>query len=132
MKQLDVFEPPMCCSTGICGQNVDSNLVQFAADIEWLKGRGVVVRRFSLSQDPQAFMNEPGVLKAVSFEGTHCLPLLVRDGKILSHGTYPTRDQLAVLTGLARTDPLTVVDDASATASCCTPSQGAKAGCCSR
>src|SRR6185437_1760197 len=114
MKQLDVFDPPMCCSTGVCGVDVDATLVRFAADLEWLKASGVTVRRFNLSQEPQAFMNEPEVLKAVSSDGTHCLPLLVADGKLLSRGAYPSRDQLAVLTGVRKVNPLAIVDDRSA------------------
>jgi hypothetical protein len=30
--RLDVFDPAMCCSTGVCGPEVDPQLVQFAAD----------------------------------------------------------------------------------------------------
>ena len=139
MKTLDIFDPPICCSTGVCGEDVDINLVRFAADLEWFKAAGVTVRRFSLSQDPQAFMNEPEVLRAVSSKGTRCLPLVVVDGKIVSQGSYPTRDEVAVLSGL--TQPTATVsgrskrvlrigsaDAAPAKARCCTP---ANSGCCS-
>lgn len=142
MKTLDVFDPPMCCSTGVCGEEVDSNLLRFAADLEWLKAGGVAVRRFSLSQDPQAFMNEPEVLTAVSSKGTQCLPMVVVDGKIVSRGSYPKRDELARLTGLKQTAPaggarpnrslpVGSTDAAPAKANCCTPAKSGKSGCCS-
>ena len=46
MKTLTVFDPAMCCSTGVCGSDVDQVLVDFSADVQWLKERGVQVERF--------------------------------------------------------------------------------------
>ncbi len=37
MKTLTVFDPAMCCSTGVCGSDVDQVLVDFSADVQWLK-----------------------------------------------------------------------------------------------
>ena len=31
MTHLQVFDPPMCCSTGVCGPQVDPELPRFAA-----------------------------------------------------------------------------------------------------
>ena len=59
MKKMVVFDPPMCCSSGVCGPVIDPTLPRFAADLSWLVGQGVVVERYNLSQQPQAFaMNE--------------------------------------------------------------------------
>lgn len=55
MNELLVFDPALCCSTGVCGPEVDPALVSFAADLEWLRTRGVQVRRFNLAQEPGAF-----------------------------------------------------------------------------
>lgn len=44
---LEVFYPPMCCSTGVCGPKVDTKLVQFSADLEWLKARFFIPRQAS-------------------------------------------------------------------------------------
>ena len=35
--RLVFFDPPMCCSTGLCGPSVDDRLVQLQADIEAMK-----------------------------------------------------------------------------------------------
>lgn len=43
MKTLTVFDPAMCCGTGVCSSDVDQALVDFSADAQWLKGRGVQV-----------------------------------------------------------------------------------------
>ena len=48
MTRLQVFDGPMCCSTGVCGPTVDPRLAQVAADLEWLKTQGVQVERFNL------------------------------------------------------------------------------------
>ncbi len=59
MSKVQVFDPPMCCSTGVCGPQVDPALVRFAADLEWLKASGVEVERFNLSQDARRLRREP-------------------------------------------------------------------------
>ncbi|MDH3390414.1 MAG: arsenic metallochaperone ArsD family protein, partial [Desulfobulbaceae bacterium] len=33
MSGIEIYDPPMCCPTGVCGPNVDPELVQFAADL---------------------------------------------------------------------------------------------------
>ncbi len=55
MKTLTVFDPAMCCSTGVCGSDVDQVLVDFSADVQWLKSRGVQVERYNLAQQPMSF-----------------------------------------------------------------------------
>ena len=63
MTTLEVFDPPMCCSTGVCGPEPDDRLAQFSADLDWLKRRGIPVRRYNLSQEPAAFINQPEVAR---------------------------------------------------------------------
>ncbi len=55
MPVVRVFDPPMCCSTGVCGPSVDPDLARFSADLDWLKKEGVRVERYNLSQEPGAF-----------------------------------------------------------------------------
>ena len=52
--KIDVYDPPMCCPTGVCGTDADDVLARFAADLDWLARQGVQVRRYNLSQEPQA------------------------------------------------------------------------------
>lgn len=94
-ERVQVFDPPMCCSTGVCGPAVDPVLPRFAADLAWLKAQGVMVSRFNLSQQPGAFVANNVVKAAIAGEGVDCLPLVLVDGRIVSRRTYPTRDQLA-------------------------------------
>ncbi|HEX7487789.1 MAG TPA: arsenite efflux transporter metallochaperone ArsD [Anaeromyxobacteraceae bacterium] len=100
MAKVQVFDPAMCCSTGVCGPEVDPALVRFAADLEWLKTNGADVERFNLSQEPAAFVANTAVAAAMR-TSDDALPLLLVDGKIVSQGSYPERGALAELAGIA-------------------------------
>lgn len=93
--KIQVFDPPLCCATGICGPAVEPKLVQFAADLEWLAKQGVEVERFNLSQQPRAFDDNPAVKSALEQEGNDALPLTLVDGAVACQGKYPTREMLA-------------------------------------
>ncbi|MBF0374535.1 MAG: arsenite efflux transporter metallochaperone ArsD [Alphaproteobacteria bacterium] len=110
-KTLDVYDPAMCCSTGVCGPQVDPALVAFAADLKWVAEQGVTVRRYNLGQEPQAFAANPAVVKELE-AGLDRLPIIAVDGRIVSTGIHLSRDQLAAKLGLVK--------------SCCSP----KSGCC--
>jgi hypothetical protein len=97
MPKLQVFDPAMCCSTGVCGPSVDPALPRFAADLEWLKSKGLQVERYNLAQAVAAFTSNPGVKAALNSRGSKCLPLLLLDGNIVAEGAYPTREELASL-----------------------------------
>ena len=100
MKKLEVFDPAICCSTGVCGPKVDPALVQFAADLHWLRNQRIAVERYNLAQQPQAFVANAVVKAALNEYGNACLPLILLDGAIISKGAYPARDELARLTGI--------------------------------
>jgi arsenite methyltransferase len=100
VTRIEIFDPPMCCATGVCGPSVDPVLPRFVADLHWLANQGVSVTRYNLSQDPQAFATNSDVKAALTSTGNACLPLILVDGQIASQGVYPDRKQLAALTGL--------------------------------
>jgi hypothetical protein len=91
---VEVYDPAMCCSTGVCGPDVDDSLADFANDVKWLKSQGVVVNRFNLGQEPEAFKMNPSVLSRLQKAGTECLPLILINGEMASEGGYPDRRQL--------------------------------------
>ncbi|MGA7181293.1 MAG: arsenite efflux transporter metallochaperone ArsD [Thiobacillaceae bacterium] len=124
MKKLEVFDPAMCCSTGVCGVDVDPVLAQFAVDLKWVEEQGVSVQRHNLGQEPQAFAANPGIVKEME-AGMDRLPVLVVDGSIVSTGRYPSRVQLAQVLGLPGDGPGKKLIGIAA-APCCSP----KSGCC--
>ena len=100
MKRMEVFDPPMCCSTGVCGPTVDPALVQFASDLHWVANQKIAVERYNLAQQPQAFAADAVVKDALRTYGNECLPLILLDGTVVSKGSYPSRQQLANIAGV--------------------------------
>ncbi|MBV1896175.1 MAG: arsenite efflux transporter metallochaperone ArsD [Rhodobacteraceae bacterium] len=103
MKPITVYDPAMCCSTGICGAEVDQTLVNFAADLDWLKSQGVTVTRINLSQDPAAFAANEAVKAVLESSGVDGLPVVMSGDQLQSSGRYLTRSELATLAGIACT-----------------------------
>ena len=93
MKTLQVYDPPMCCSTGICGPDVDPDLVNFAAMLSQLANAGVKVERYNLGQQPMAFAQNAAVKEMLQKEGVEVLPLMFLDGEVCMKGRYPTHDE---------------------------------------
>jgi len=100
MHKIEIYDPPMCCPSGVCGPDVDPKLVQFAADLEWLKGKGVIVERYNLAQQPDKFASCKQVIDAMALAGDLCLPLILVNCKIVSRNTYPKRNELARFAGV--------------------------------
>jgi hypothetical protein len=94
--KIEIYDPAMCCPTGVCGPSVDPKLTAFAADLNWLKEQGVEVERFNLAQQPQAFA-ESAMVAGELQNGTECLPLVLVDGEIVARSFYPDRAALAQL-----------------------------------
>ncbi len=125
---IRVFDPAMCCSTGVCGPSVDPEVARFAADVDWLQKQGATVERYNLAQQPAAFAETPAV-KAALARGTDVLPLVLVGDRIAVEGAYPSRETLTALAGVV----VRKLDVAPATSTgCCAPSAGAKSktGCC--
>ena len=110
MTAIQVFDPAMCCSTGICGPAVDPKLVRFAADLDWLSSQGVSVERFNLAQQPAAFAADADVRRELEAHGEGALPLLKVNGAVQSIGAYPTRAVLAGWAGIAAPTPSIFTD----------------------
>jgi AhpD family alkylhydroperoxidase len=105
MKTIQIYDPAMCCSTGVCGPQVDPVLVRFAGNLKWLQDQGVEVHRFSLSQNPAAYVENELVKAALTEKGEAALPLVLVDGKVVASGQYPEREQLAAWSGLETKEP---------------------------
>jgi len=144
MAKLSVYDPPMCCSTGVCGPDADDRLAKFAAALDWAKRNGAEVERYNLGHQPGAFAGNPMVKGLLDTDGMACLPLVLLDGKIMAKGDYPSLEaigaHLAMDAGSDRVAdaqqertagepccgqaPTTTATTAPASA-CCTPAQTA-------
>ncbi len=101
--KLEVFDPAMCCSTGVCGPNPNPALAPFAADLDWVAAQGIAVRRYNLGQEPGAFVEHEAVKKLLQDQGEAALPIVMANGAVRSTGRYPSRSELGGWLGLAAT-----------------------------
>lgn len=116
MSIIHVFDPALCCSTGVCGVEVDQQLVSFSADVDWAKHNGAQIDRFNLAQQPMAFAENLLVKAFLERSGAEALPLILVDGEVALAGRYPTRTELARWAGIQQSD-------APAETGCCPGSQ---------
>ena len=114
MKKIQVFDPALCCSTGVCGVEVDQQLVNFSADVAWAQENGALIERFNLAQQPMAFAENAVVKGFLERSGQEALPVILVDGELALAGRYPTRGDLARWAGI--TQP---VAEAKPASNCC-------------
>ena len=127
MPKLEVFDPPMCCPSGVCGPSPNQILPRFSADLEWLRNQGVTVERFSLSQQPDVFARHVTVTGELVKWGNKCLPLILVDGNIVSRGNYLNRSELAKFVGIESDETGGTVPPKR---SCCGGGSGSSSNCC--
>ena len=101
MTRLQIFDKPLCCSSGVCGPDVDPALVTFSADLQWLERQGVEVQRINPAHQPTLFAASELVREELKRHGSACLPVVVVNDAVVSRGVFPTRNQLAGWTGIA-------------------------------
>ncbi len=118
MKKLEIYELALCCSTGVCGVDVDQTLVNFAADVDWAKQHGALLERFNLAQQPTAFAENPVVKRFLERSGQDALPLILVDGEVALAGRYPNRAELARWAGMTSADT-----ESTASGGCCSGSR---------
>jgi hypothetical protein len=131
MKALTIYDPALCCPTGICGVEIDQNLVDFAADLAWLKSEGIEVKRINLSQEPALFAENEQVKTILQESGVEGLPVILADNELQSFGQYPDRVKLAQMAGVPAAQ--TVGQASAPAAGCCGQNDGAvkpSSGCC--
>lgn len=122
--KIEIFDPAMCCSTGVCGPSVDPELVRMQENLRQIAKQApqVKVERYGLSSDPQAFVAHAGIGELLKNEGPHCLPVVFTDGKLVSKGKYPSDAELLAL--LKQAGHEVVLGEKKKVSSCCGP------GCC--
>lgn len=108
MRQIDVYEPALCCSSGLCGTDVDQALVDFNAALTTLEKEGITVTRRNLASAPTDFATCEPVRAYVEVAGTDGLPVTVVDGTIVATGSYPQVDQLRQFAGVSLEEKTTL------------------------
>ncbi len=99
---IQIFEPALCCNTGICGSDVDAALITFSSDLSYLVSKGIDITRHNLANDPVAFAENQTIKSFLEISGSESLPLTLVNGTTVLTGRYPTRDQLERYAGTSK------------------------------
>lgn len=91
---VELYDPPMCCPTGLCGPSLDQALLDVSEMIQSLENDGISVERYQMTSHPQKFINNNEVMRLVHEEQLEALPIIVVHGKIIKNGAYPTLDEV--------------------------------------
>jgi len=92
-KKIIIYDPPMCCSSGMCGPNPDQALINLQDILAKVRKLGVEVERFIITQSPEKFKENQAVIKIIQEQQLKALPITVYNGKIVKTGAYPTFEE---------------------------------------
>jgi hypothetical protein len=124
MKKMIIFEPAMCCSTGVCGPSVEPELLRISTVISNLKNNGMLVERYNLTSNPQIFVDNKEINRMLNTNGIDILPVTMVDGNVVKIKVYPTDEEICKHLGVSEKYLKGTV--AKITRGC-----GCKDGCCS-
>lgn len=132
MSKIEIFEPAMCCETGLCGVSVDPELLRISTAINTLRQNDIVVERYNLSGAPQAFVDNQLINDFINKYGAENLPVTLLDGKVKAIGHYPSNkdftkwlDLPAEVLGVSEDDDCCCCDE-----DCCCDEGCCDEGCC--
>jgi len=91
---IEIFDPPLCCPTGLCGPVLDTTLVDLADAVSTLTAEGHTVVRHIMTSDPQAFMRNRTVYDLIKTRQLEVLPITVVRGQVVKTSAYPSLDEL--------------------------------------
>ena len=89
-KQIIIFDPPMCCSSGVCGPDPDATLIDFQDIFTKLKQSGIDIERYVITQSPEKFKENPQIIKLIQEQQLKVLPITTVDDNVVKTGSYPT------------------------------------------
>lgn len=94
--KVEIYDPAMCCSSGLCGPRLDPVLVKMNESVLALQKQGVAVTRFNLAQQPKDFMSNKNVADLLHKNGKNVLPITIVNGEIFRTGEYPSYEDLCI------------------------------------
>ncbi len=95
MKKIEIFEPAMCCPTGLCGPGIDPELLRISTLVNNLNTQGININRYNLTNTPQNFITNEAINKLLTQDGAAILPVTLVDGVVMKTRLYPTQEELS-------------------------------------
>jgi len=102
MSKIEIFDPAMCCSTGVCGPSIDKELLRVSITINNFAKKGVEIVRHNLTSEPQAFVDNKKVNELLNSEGVEVLPITFVDGELVKTKSHLTNAEFAKYSGLSK------------------------------
>lgn len=103
VMDVEIFDPPMCCPTGMCGPTIDQILLDVNEMVRSLQTQGLKVARYQMASHPNAFLNNADVMRLVRTQQLEALPITVVRGKVIKSAEYPSLAEIeAALDGESR------------------------------
>jgi len=133
MIKITIYESAMCCSSGVCGPSPDKSLIELQGTIEKVQKMGCQVERYSITQNPKKFRENPAIIKLIQEQQIKALPITTCNGKIMKVGIYPSIVELQRWLQDVNTDPAATAEGKIGDEACCSALEpGNDAGCCAR
>lgn len=126
MKKMCIYEPALCCETGLCGVSVDPELLRISTVLNTLKKQGIIIGRYNLNSAPMEFVKNSTVNQYVNEKGVAGLPVVTLDDEVVISGRYPTNAEILTLLGLSEK----MLSSKVVTESCCCENSSEENGCC--
>lgn len=105
-----MLDPAMCCSTGVCGEDVDEALIHTSANVKWLQSLGHDVHRHNISNDADAFREYPAAIDKLKREGTNSLPYILLNDRLVLAGRYPRKSEWETLVSGSQVNSMDLTD----------------------
>lgn len=99
MKKIEIYDPAMCCESGVCGPSIDPELLRVSFIVKNLENKKYPIIRHNLSNDPQAFVDNSQVNDMLHSIGVNGLPYIFLDGELKMTKRYPTNEEFSEWTG---------------------------------
>lgn len=98
--KIEIYDPAMCCSSGLCGPNIDPVLLKMNEAVLTLIKQGIEVARYNLAQQPKEFMANNMVVVLLHKNGKKVLPITLVNGEVFRTGEYPSYEELCRALGI--------------------------------
>jgi hypothetical protein len=98
---IELFDPPMCCPTGLCGPELDQTLLDVSEMLLTLKAEGTPVERYQMTSHPHQFMQNNEVMRLVRQQQMAALPITTVRGQVIKTGAYPSLAELHTALNIA-------------------------------
>jgi disulfide oxidoreductase YuzD len=118
-EKIIIYESAMCCSSGVCGPSPDQALLALQDALEEIKKMGSEVERYSITQSPKKFRENPQVIKLIQEQQLKALPIATFNGNVVKSGSYPTLEELKKLLKDSVEPSLVLAEETTSEQGCC-------------